>query len=307
MIKAVTGTGNNFLNKAGLKSIQSGEILSVKILENKGSLAKVSLKGMIVMLRTEDVLAPGATIKVRAQWSGKTLYLNKPENNSADIFFKAAGIENNLSAHLLIDTAARAGLSIKENTIKLIKKLLRRRGCKDLDKETARLAVEAIKKGLSPENILGAAGLSGRDDDTADHEKTILFNQLKSGDELWYIVPYKFSVENTEIKGSLRIKKNLTTDKIDTTVIEAGLRENRLFFLIKNYGKKNMELKIFSEKKLNSTIKRKIKKNLAEIQGNLKLKIDDNITEECFSTDKDYFFDGFSMFSSESSGFETIV
>lgn len=305
MRTSVTGVSNNVLLKAGLDRIQSGDILTLKIIENSKGLTKVLLKGKTIYINSMKDLIPGKTIKVRAQWSGKTLYLHRLELLKIDNPFTEAGLKNNPASMLLLEAARRAGLSIRENNIKILKKLLRTD--RKLNKETARFAAEAVKKGLSPDNLIALITANYDFSDGKDEEKTKLFNQLSSDNELWFIVPYKLRIEEYELKGSLRIKKNLLTKQIETVVIESIIEEEKIYFLIRNYNKVNTELKILTEGKLKPKIRKKIKENLNEIQGNLSLKIDDNIIEECFVTEKGLNFDGFSLIYNNYSGFEAIV
>ena len=71
MRTAFTGISNNFLIKAGLKDVRSGDILSVKILENKNGLIKATVGGKIISLKGGKDLTPGILIRVRARWNGK--------------------------------------------------------------------------------------------------------------------------------------------------------------------------------------------------------------------------------------------
>ena len=77
MRTTLLGVNNKIISKAGLEQIRSGDIITVKILDNKKGLIKASIKGKILLLKGDPSLKTGDRIRVHAQWSGKTLYLNK--------------------------------------------------------------------------------------------------------------------------------------------------------------------------------------------------------------------------------------
>ena len=204
--------------KAGLNRIQSGDILSVKIIKNSNGLIKASVNGKIFNLRGGADLKSGQILKVRAAWSAETLMLERIDSESSiKSLLTQTGLKTDAAALLLFETAKRAGLPLKGSYLNELKRFLRKN--RKFNSEEARTAVESIKKGLSAENIIHA--ITSRDfSDREDREKTILFNSLKKDDELWFVVPYNFKLQHDEtgVCGSLRIKKNLSTGKIETGI-----------------------------------------------------------------------------------------
>ena len=216
-----------------------------------------------------------------------------------------SGVKFDSTSAVLFEAARRAGLSLTEDNLKILKRLLRNKT--KLKSEEARIAVEAIKKGINPEEIIGLTEGDNKSDQKKQ-KKNILFNQLKDGNELWFIVPYSFNIENKVLEGSIRIKKNTDTSKINTVVIESCYKQGKLFFLIDNYSSSRRTIKILYGENLPEKVKTEIKSTLPEILGNLSMKIDDNIIENCFKkAEKESVFDGFSLSVGNAAGIEALV
>ena len=305
MRTSLTGVNNSIIIKAGLDRIRSGDIISLKILENKNGLIKASVKGKIISFKALEGMMPGDLVKVKAQWSGKVLYLQRIENKQLQNFIRENGLSSDPATITILETARRAGLPLKTDNLRLLKKFIRKSG--KGNRESIRLAVEAVKKGLSPVNLLNILQFSGDSDNENEQNKAVLFNQLNSGNELWFVFPYKFKIESSILEGSIRIRKNLLIKKIDSVVIETSMDIGKIYFLIKNYGTENSEMQILTEKKLRPFMRRKIKTGMNEIQCNLSLKIDDNIIEECFGDENGLNFDGFTLDYTDRKGFEAVV
>ncbi len=289
-----TGISNTILNTAGLDRIRTGDILTVKILENKNGLIKAVIKGKTISLKGGKDLTPGSVIRVKTEWSGKTLFLNRLETGkSLEKMLLTAGIRPENASYALFEAARRSGLHLKEENVEILKKLLKSRG--SLDRKNARIAAECIKKGIEPENIIGVFG-NYHDQDQRSGQKNLLFNHLKDGNELWFIVPYSFKAEGAELTGSLRIKKNTDTGKILSFVLETEYKDKPLYFLIGNYQAADRTVRILFEGDLTTKEKSTIIRSLSEITCNLNLKFDDNIIENCMDSDNDsiWIFDGFS-------------
>ncbi len=305
---ALQGISNKVIQKAGLAEIRSGDILLIKIIENKKGLIKASLSGKLIQLKGSAELKPGQNLKVRAMWSGKgnILYLNKADAQAA--FSKKItdlGIKPDLISTSLFEAARRAGLPLKDDNIRLIKRLLRLKS--KLSREEARVAVECLKKGLSAEEITGIIN-NQFNHDRRKEEKTLLFNSLMCQNELWFIIPYSFSSEELVLEGSIRIKKNTKTRVIETVVLETSFKNGRLYFIIENYGKDNRRLKLAADRMLNNNEKHEIKRLLPEILGNLSLKFDDNIIDDCFkNSHENILFDGFSTYKRSANSIEAFV
>ena len=300
-----SGVSSNILNKAGLGKIQSGNILTVKIIENKNGLIKAAVKGRILFIKGDSGLKIGNVYRVRAQWSGKTLQLQMLENNENP--FKSFGMQTEgPNPDLIFAAARRAGLHLKDSNINLLKRLIRRRDT--LTDEKARFASEAVKKGLSPEEMVAVIA-SGDGEQKSRDEKTKLFNHLTDDNELWFIVPYNFTPDGeTGLSGSLRIKKDLISRKIMLVVLETLIDGQRLFFMIDWAAQKNRSVRLFTEGDLSPDKKIKITERLPEILSNLSLNFDDNIIESCFQNNSDGgLFDGFSFSDLPSDGIEEIV
>lgn|GEM_PF-5197203 len=305
MRTAFLGVSNTILNKAGLDGLRSGDIITVKIIENNNGLIKASIMGRSILLKGPANLQIGQIYRVKTQWTGKTLLLNliHNKNNASDIF--GAPGQTDLGFSMLYSAAKRAALHLKNENVELLKRLLRKKG--PLNEEKARLAAEAVKKGLAPEELISIIEhRSG--EDRGSQEKTLLFNHLKDGNELWFIIPYSFGIDGTQLSGSLRIKKNTDSGKLTTAVIETEIDSSRLFFMISDFNSEKRRLKVFSEQPLDNSVKNKIKSGLPEILGNLSMKFDDNIIENCFRNQSlEMDFDGFSCEETSADGIEEVV
>lgn len=297
---------NTILSKAGLDSVRSGEILSVKITENNKGLIKAVIKGKVIILKGSADLRVGKTIKVRAQWSGKTLLLNRVDDkNGIKNIISESGIKNNNLSMLLFEAARRSGLSLKDENLSLLKKLLKQK--KELNREEARTAVESIKKGLSAEEMTAVAG-SANSEDRKEREKNLLFNHLKDGEELWFIIPYNFTADERSLEGTMRIRKNVVMHEIITVVLEVKLEEGRLFFLIDDYNTKKQKIRFITDGKITAKTKKIIIKRLPQFLGNMRQKIDDNVIKGCLNEQTESLvFDGYSLTESTLKGIEEVV
>ncbi len=308
-----SGISNRVNSKAGLENIQSGEILSVKITKNKQGSVKAILNGKNLSITGRILdLKNGDLVKVKTEWVGKKLYLHRLDSSNAiKNILSESGIKPEPNSILLFEAIKRAELPLKSDLVKELKRILRKSS--KLSPEQARTAAEAIKKGLSPDEYI-ASFEHKEPQDRQNKEETLLFNSLSGDDYLWFIVPYNFSIaeQNGSVSGSLRIKKNIASKKIETVVIEASAgtasNKGRYFFLIDKYQSNEKVLRIFTEGNLSKSEMREIKKRLPEILGNLPVKIDDNINENCFDEKSaGFLFDGYSYDESVSSGFEEVV
>lgn len=296
---------NTFLSKAGSNKIRSGDIFSIKIIDNKNGLITTRIKGNLITFKGSASLKLNTILKVRAAWRGNTLVLDRiEENRGLKKWISTYGIKENPAAVSLFEAVNRSGGHLQDDTLRLLKRLLRKK--KEITKEESRTAAELVKKGLSPEEMLSITSVfDGHEEKNKD--KALLFNHIADGDELWFIVPYSFSTDELKLDGSIRIKKSIKSKEIQSAVIDVSVSGNRYFFLISNFSGKNRRLMVFTDGKIGANQKKQIKKLLPEILGNLFIKIDDNIIEDCFSDCSPYDFDGFSAIKSTLSGVEEVV
>lgn len=296
---------NNFLYKTGLDKIRSGDILSLKIIENKNGIIKAAIKGGLLTLKGSKLLTPDTILRVRAEWNGKTLLLSRIDKESSiKQLFNTYSIKDDFYSISLFEAVKRSGAHLRDENIRLFKRLLRNK--KELNKEEARTAAEVVKKGLSADGMIDITGAYSKNNEE-NRDKTLLFNHLHENDELWFIVPYSFSAE-TKLDGNIRIRKNIKSKDILSVVIDVRASDGRYFFLIENYSSKNRKLKVFAEGHITSGQKKQIKKLLPEILGNLSIKYDDNIKENCFGINgESTVFDGFSEVRPSLSGVEEVI
>ena len=307
MRAVLTGINQTVLNKAGLDKLPSGRILSVKIIENNKGLIKASIAGRLIQLKGSVNLKPGNLYRVRTEWIGKTLNLRIIDKSGEILEMFKTGNSENPESLILFEAAKRAGMHLKDENIRLLKRLLRKKT--GLTDEKARLVAEAVKKGISPEEMIGI--IDGSSVDSRERrEKTLLFNHLSSDNELWFIIPYNMTVEGgEELCGSLRLRKSLDNGKINLVVIETRLDDTgRLFFLINWNSGKNTTVRMFSDCRLPNQMKKEVKERLPEILSNLSLKFDDNIIENCFQDEScEGLFDGFSFSGTIAGGVEEMA
>ena len=179
--------------------------------------------------------------------------------------------------------------------------------------EDGRAAAECIKKGLEPEALEAVFARYGEPRRDNDDPPELLFNHMKNEDELWFIMPYNFDGGDGNMQGSLRFCRNLRSGEITTEVIEAGIRNRRVFFLIENPQSDSRRIRVFTEGAADRSLKKQIKIALPEILGNTDCKFDDNIIENCFKVEQQdgnrsrKKFDGFSYETEVSAGVEEIV
>ncbi|MDC7225831.1 MAG: hypothetical protein PQJ61_03590 [Spirochaetales bacterium] len=301
-------------------NIRSGDILTVKIIENNNGLIKASLLGKTMLLKGPDNLQVDSVHRVKALWNTEILQLNLLDSKSrvSELFDMSASLKgaSDHFASMLFAAAKRAGLHLKDENVNILKRLIRKKT--NLDVEKSRIASEAVKKGLSPDELLMIfEGTDSESENRQNKEKTLLFNHLKSNDELWFVVPYNFSGgfsetessdQDLSLNGSIRIRKEMKTGKISLAVIETRIENKRIYFMIKDFNNKHAAMKIFSDGILDKSTKKAIREELPKILGNLPIKFDDNIIEDCFEDRADGSgFDGFSYSDFSAEGVEEIV
>ncbi|MBI9105486.1 MAG: hypothetical protein JEZ04_02010 [Spirochaetales bacterium] len=299
---ASLGVNKNLIVKSGLGKVQSGDILSIKIIENSKGRIKASIQGRIVLVKSSSNLIAGQTLRVKAVWKGEALILKQ---TGAANPFKTIVNELNLPQDAVVlnffRTAARAGLVLKGDILKIIQRFLRNR--KKLGAEEAGAAVELLKKGLYPEDMINFISGDGQSD-SEDEKKKLLFNHLQDSNDIWIIVPFKFKYDSRQLEGSIRLKKRRPHNKTEKAVIAVQVEGNRLFFVIDRFDSETRKLYILSEGSLSRKEISRIKNGLTEILGNMRVEIDDNISENCF---QDGSFDGFSLSGETNFCIEEIV
>jgi hypothetical protein len=299
---ASLGVNKNLVIKSGLGKVQSGDILTVRIIENRNGRIKASIHGKIITVKSSMNLIDGQVLKVKAGWKGRTLILNLVDADSnLKSIINELNIQANSAALNLFRAAGTAGLVLKDDIIKLIKRFLR--GRKKLSSEEAGAAVELFKKGLYPENLIQLFCGDGEPDER-DEQKKLLFNHLQDGEEQWFIIPFNFSSGSRAIKGSIRLQKRKINKKTEKVVIVVHNDDNKYYFVIDKYTSEKRRMHIFYSGELSADARLGIKTVLTEILGNMGLEIDDNIREKCFqNTD----FDGFSLSREVNFGIEEVV
>ena len=297
------GVNKNLIVKSGLDKIQSGDIFSIKIIENSNGRIKTSILGKIISVKSSTNLIAGQTVKVKAFWNGGTLVLNPVDpDNSVKTILSDLNMQQNPAVLKFFRSAVSSGLVLKDDIIKMIKRFLRNR--RKLGSEEAAAAVELFKKGIFPENIINL--ICGGENMSPDEreDKKFLFNHLQDENDLWFIIPFKFKLDDRHLDGSIRIKKRKINKKIEKAVIAVNTGSNKLYFVIDRFDSELRKLYILSEGGLSRLAKSRIKNELHEILGNMSVEIDDNISENCFQDEN---FDGFSIGGDVSYGIEEIV
>ncbi|MDC7126816.1 MAG: hypothetical protein PQJ46_14690 [Spirochaetales bacterium] len=293
---------NTKLVKPGANNIRSGEKLTLKIKENKNSLIKAFVKGQMIEFRTSIPLKAGDQVEVLSEWKNNKLFFNiingqKYLDIGNDFYFKLSDI--------IYQTAKRAGIPLKDYYLKELKKIGERK--KDIKPEDLRMDIEKLKKGIIPESLSSVENISNNSNENKK-EDIILFNNLKNGNELWFIIPINMKVEKENICGNIKIRKDLGLKKITTVVIETSYKENTIYFYIDNYHLERKNIKFFTEKELDRKIKKRINIKLNEILSNMNLIIDDNkINGEIIETCENTGFDGFSMDAKELDRIDTFI
>ena len=171
---AVNGVNNSLILKTGLKGVQSGEVFSVKIISNNNGLIRLALKGRLLNVKGDGSLEPGKTVRVRAEWAGKTLVLRQLDSKSRFTnIIRGHGLKPDAGTVAMFRAAADAGLPLTRDNVRLMKRFLR--SADEPDREEARTAAELIKKGLDPSRIIQVLESYDREDDQKQHESAILF------------------------------------------------------------------------------------------------------------------------------------
>ena len=297
------GVNKNLIVKSGLDKIQSGDIFSIKIIENSNGRIKTSILGKIISVKSSTNLIAGQTVKVKAFWNGGTLVLNPVDpDNSVKTILSDLNMQQNPAVLKFFRSAVSSGLVLKDDIIKMIKRFLRNR--RKLGSEEAAAAVELFKKGIFPENIINL--ICGGENMSPDEreDKKFLFNHLQDENDLWFIIPFRFKLDDNALSGSIRIKRHRANKKILKAVIAVNVEGNKLYFVIDRFDSELRKLYILSEGGLSRLAKSRIKNELHEILGNMSVEIDDNISENCFQDEN---FDGFSIGGDVSYGIEEIV
>jgi hypothetical protein len=308
LIITSAGLNNIQVHKAGLGKIRSGDIFSIKIIESQDGFLKASIKGKILTIKSTRYFEDGKTLRVKAEWSGKTLLLKTVTGKEMlKNFIAGAGIKPDEAAVTLFQAARSGSLVLKDENIRLLERFLKYR--KDLSNEEARTAVEFIKKGIYPEGISDLFNGEGFQEDRRKEDSALLFNHLQDSRDLWFVIPYNFKKMSSEggadgLTGSIRYQKNLDNGKIEKVILDIITFSNRYFFMIESFSLQKRKLHIFTEKEISSRQKKAILNELPEILSNLPAEIDDNIREN-YTADTE--FDGFSFNDEPAGGIEEFV
>lgn len=211
----------------------------MKILKSDAKSTQILVRKNVLTVKKLPY-ANGSILNVRALWLGKKLHfsiLKKTKDSLNQAFLDT-------NTHKLIDKVFLSEIlhsktNLNEIQIKLLKELIKKRS--DISKEELRTAIEAIKKGLNPEDFFNIFGASfKKDNNESNREKYLLFNHLKNDNVLWYYMPIDLKISDEDfLSGSLRIKKDVSIKAITNVVIEVKIDiERRVFFLINDYNKK---------------------------------------------------------------------
>lgn len=299
---ASTDVNRNLIVKSGLGKVQSGDIFSVKIIKNSNGLIKALVRGKLIDVKSSRNLIPGQVLKVKADWKGNTLILKQIDSAvKIKTALEGMNVKPDQASIAMFRAAGKAGLVLKDDIIKIIKRFLR--GRKKLSSEEAGAAAELLKKGLYPENMIQFI-TGGGEPDERHEQKKLLFNHLQDRDDLWFIIPFNFMHDGRSLDGSIRIQKRKITKKTEKAVIAVSDGDNKYYFLIECFTSAKRKIHVLTEGSPDEALKRGIKILLPEILGNMSVEIDDNIREKCFQSEA---FDGFALNGDRSFGIEEFV
>jgi hypothetical protein len=311
------------LNARFTQLLRSGDFVYISVIKK---LAQdkwaVGIFGKIFPARTQIELKIGDVIKARVQIQKNTIYLKLISEDKMFLNEKLSqyGISSDRLSLLIFSSMINAGLPIDSNALRKIKQLLE--SLKKEEQGVVSLLVRILKKGISldspriyelvdilnygeekrkkkekqkkqefnfnPTKVKEAIrDYIIRCDDNLDNILP-LFNHLKAEEENWIIIPFSFTIEQVDLKGTIRmLYDSYNKDVVKMVVIVWVNQEVKWSFYLKNTNKLPT-LTIFCNDE-------KIIKRARAVLSQLRLKLHNNNikVDDIIHGDKN--FDGFSL------------
>ena len=302
-------------------SLKSGDFVYISVIKkvavNKWA---IGIHGKTVPAYSDIELKTGDIIKAQVFIKGKAIILKLIEDRQSLLQEKLnqQGITSDKLSLLIISSLIKGGLAVDAHIISKIKQLLKT--VKKEDRGIISLIVQMFKKGISLDSpqiheLLSLLNYGEKRKDNKEHkrkqsefkntiklEKAIkesiarrddnihnilgLFNQLKTGGENWIIIPYDFSLEQTALRGTIRVLFDAYNKKVlKVCVIVWADEEQRWSFFIDSETKPKT-MTIYSNK-------RQMLKKAAKGLHELALKLDNNSVKIDDIKFEDEYFDGF--------------
>ena len=302
-------------------SLKSGDFVYISVIKkvavNKWA---IGIHGNTVPAYSDIELKTGDIIKAQVFIKGKAIILKLIEDRQSLLQEKLnqQGITSDKLSLLIISSLIKGGLAVDAHIISKIKQLLKM--VKKEDRGIISLIVQMFKKGISLDSpqiheLLSLLNYGEKRKDNKEHkrkqsefkntiklEKAIkesiarrddnihnilgLFNQLKTGGENWIIIPYDFSLEQTALRGTIRVLFDAYNKKVlKVCVIVWADEEQRWSFFIDSETKPKT-MTIYCNK-------RQMLKKAAKGLHELALKLDNNSVKIDDIKFEDEYFDGF--------------
>ncbi len=297
------------------QQLKSGDFVYISVLKKLAPHKwAIGIHGKTVPAYSLLELKPGDIIKARAQLEGTkiNLHLLSDEKTLLQEKLSGQGIRNDPLSLVIISSLIKGGLPLEAHSINRIRSLLNK--LKKQDRHLITLLVHLLKKGISLESLHIAELVSvlnygeQKKEDRQKHKErrepvvtqdikqalkdTItktglnndnilpLFNHLYAEGENWIILPFHYTLDGSDLEGTVRMLYDSYTRKIVkfTVIVQRGEGTRWSFFI--NAAASPLNMKIYCNNKMSI---KKAKQGLNELAAKLdnnNIKIDDTIDEE---------------------------
>ncbi len=230
-------------------ALKSGDFVYISVIK-KVAVHKwaIGIHGKTVPAYSDIELQPGDIIKAQVRIQGNKINLKLVEDKESLLQEKLIhqGIANDKLSLLIISSLIKGGLAVDAHIISKIKQLLKT--LKKEDRGIIALLIQVLKKGISLDSpqiheLLSLLNYGEKrkenkqrkrkqenDSHKVKAEQAIkesiircddsinnilaLFNQLKAEGENWIIIPFDFSLEQTDLSGTIRLLYDAYNKKV---------------------------------------------------------------------------------------------